>query len=343
MKTIFFNAKPYDKEFFDAANKRFMLSIQYIRPRLSQETSLLAKGFDVVCAFVNDEIDRKVIESLHEQGVRLIALRCAGFNNVDLKAALDNDIVVARVPSYSVHGVAEHAVALILSLNRKIYKAHNRIREGNFSLNGLLGFELHGKTIGVIGTGKIGVAFVNIMLGFGCRVLTYDPSVNKELENKNGVTYVSLNQLYKESDVISLHLPLTPKTLHLINEKSILKMKKGVMLINTSRGGLVDTRAVIRGLKSCRIGSFGLDVYEEEAHFFFEDFSDKIIQDDVLARLMTFPNVVMTGHQAFFTDTALKNIAETTLENIADFNVQKMKPGRQVTDAFIHQQARRKK
>lgn len=335
MKTLFFNSKPYDREFFDDANKKFKQHIHYIRPRLSKETCSLAAGYDAVCAFVNDELDRKVIEGLHKLGIKLIVLRCAGFNNVDLKAALDNEITVARVPAYSPHGVAEHAVALILALNRKIYRAHNRIHEGNFSLNSLLGFELYGKTVGVIGTGKIGVSFANIMLGFGCKILAYDPYVNKELAAKKNVSYVSLNELYKQSHIISLHLPLTPESFHLIDVGSIKKMRKGVMLINTSRGGLINTKAVVHGLKSGVIGYLGLDVYEEEAHFFFEDFSGKIIQDDTLARLMTFPNVVMTGHQAFFTETALQNIAETTLENIRDFERGKIKPECQVTEAFI--------
>jgi len=268
--------------------------------------------------FVNDQLNADVIEALYGFGVRLIALRCAGFNNVDLDAANKFEIKVVRVPAYSPYSVAEHTVALILALNRKIYKAYHRVREGNFALDGLLGYDLNGRTVGIIGTGKIGEVVTKIMKGFGCNILAYDLFQNKSCLDM-GVKYIPLENLFKESDIITLHCPLTRETHHIIDSNSLDKMKKGVVLINTSRGALIDTKAVIKALKSGKVGALGLDVYEEEADLFFEDLSNLIIQDDIFARLLTFPNVVITGHQAFFTKEALDGIALTTLDNITEF------------------------
>lgn len=334
MKVAVFSTKKYDREFLEMGNKGFGHELTYFEAHLSRETSRLAGGFDAVCVFVNDIADKEVIHHLSEAGVRLIALRCAGFNQVDVKAAHQAGIKIARVPAYSPHGVAEHAVALMLAVNRKISRAYNRVREGNFSLEGLMGFEIHGLTAGVIGTGKIGVSFARIMKGFGCKVLGSDPSPSPEAQ-KAGVEYVELFRLFRESDIVSLHAPLTRQTRHLINAESVARMKDGVMLINTSRGGLIDTRAVIEGLKSGKIGSFGLDVYEEEGDVFFEDLSSQVLQDDVLARLLTFPNVVMTGHQAFFTSNAMRNITEMTLKNISDFAQGKLPKENEVTLDYI--------
>ncbi len=317
MKVAIFSAKSYDKRYFELENTSFNHELVFFEANLNSMTATLAKGFIAVCAFVNDELDRECLKKLSDCGIKTVALRCAGFNNVDLDAASDLEIAVVRVPEYSPHGVAEHAVALILSLNRKIYRAYNRVRENNFLLEGLLGFNLNSKTIGTIGTGKIGSVFCKIMKGFGCSVLAYDPYPNKECI-ANGVEYVDLESLLKKSDIISLQCPLTPETYHLIDDKAISCLKEGVMLINTSRGALIDTVAVIKGLKSGRIGHLGLDVYEEEGDLFFEDVSDKILEDDVFARLLTFPNVLITGHQAFFTDEALEKIANITLQNLAD-------------------------
>ena len=318
MKLIIFNTKSYDRNFLEAANQKHSHEIKFLEPHLNINTAPLAQGYEGVCAFVNDVLDVDVLKILAQDGVKLIVLRCAGFNNIDLVAADELGFTVLRVPEYSPHGVAEHALALILALNRKIYRAHNRVREGNFSLDGLLGFEIYGKTVGVIGTGKIGMLFGKIMQGMGTRVIAYDKAENDELKHLD-VEYVSLDALYAESDIISLHVPLLPATHHMINDKSIRKMKDGVMLINTSRGGLIDTKAVIAGLKSGKIGYLGLDVYEEEGDLFFEDLSNIVIQDDTFSRLLTFPNVIITGHQAFFTQTALQNIADTTLQNVSDF------------------------
>jgi D-lactate dehydrogenase len=279
----------------------------------------LAAGCQAVCSFVNDRVDAAALQTLHDVGVRFIALRCAGFNHVDLAAAHALGIRIARVPEYSPYAVAEHAVALILSLNRKIPKAHARVREGNFTLDGLEGFDLHGKTVAVIGTGRIGQVLAQIMRGFGCEVLLVDLYPNEAFARDTGCTYVSLDEAYRRADIISLHVPLTPDTLHVIDPGAIARMKPGVMLINTGRGGLIDTKALIGGLKSGRIGAAGLDVYEEEAGIFFCDLSDAVIQDDLLARLMTFPNVLITAHQAFLTREALHNIAETTLANLTAF------------------------
>lgn len=316
MNIGFFSSKKYDKVVFDQTNSG-QHEITYHPVRLSKDTVALASGFDAVCCFVNDEIDASVIESLSNMKVKLLALRCAGFNNVDLTAAKANGLPICRVPEYSPYAVAEHTCALILDLNRNIHRAHNRIRENDYSLDGLLGFDLHGKTVGVIGAGKIGRAFINIMLGFGCYIQVCDPEYDQPDNPK--IKTGGLDDVLKNSDIISLHCPLVPGTHHMINQAAIDKMKHGVMLINTSRGGLVDTSAVIRALKTKKIGHLGLDVYEEESEMFFEDFSDTFIQDDVFARLQTFPNVTITGHQAFFTQEALEKIASTTLNNIEYF------------------------
>ncbi len=315
MKVAVFSTKVYDRRSLDEVNKGFQQELCYFEARLNSETVTLAKGYPVVCVFVNDVLDQVTLEKLSEGGTKVIALRCAGFNNVDLVTAENLGIKVVRVPSYSPYAVAEHALALILALNRKIHRAHNRVRENNFSLEGLLGFDLNGSVVGVIGTGKIGAIFAKIMQGFGCQVLAYDCFQNQTCLDL-GVEYANLKQLFEKSDIISLHCPLTPETYHLINQEAIAHMKKGVMIINTSRGALVDAQALIEGLKSEHIGYLGLDVYEEESDLFFEDLSGKVLHDDVFARLMTFSNVLVTGHQAFFTQEALENIATTTLLNI---------------------------
>lgn len=317
-KVILFDAKPYDRLFFDEANQCYGYSLKYIANRLSIDTVALASGYDAVCAFVNDDVSAPVVERLHELGVPVIAMRCAGYNNVDL-AAVFRKIHVARVPAYSPYAVAEHAMALVLGLNRKTHKAYNRTRDGNFALSGLLGFDLHGKTGGVIGTGRIGQVFASILKGFGMRVLAFDRFPQPEWAEQAGVEYTDLDSLYRQADVISLHCPLTPDTEYMIDALSLEKMKDGVMLINTSRGGLIRTRDLIDALKSGKIGAAGLDVYEEEDEYFFEDRSADVLTDDVLARLLTFPNVLVTAHQAFFTREALQNIAQTTLANLREF------------------------
>ena len=318
MKVAVFSFKSYDKEFLNEANKNYGHELVFLESRLNSVTVGLTQGFDVVCVFVNDDLNKDVIIALAKNGVRLIVLRCAGFNNVDLVQAKASGIVVARVPAYSPHGVAEHAVALILALNRRICRAYNRVRDGNFSIEGLLGFELRGKTIGIMGTGKIGLIMAGIMQGFGCRVLAYDVYINSACEQL-GVKYVPKEEIFTQSDIISLHLPLNHQTQHVINEQSLAQMKAGVMIINTSRGGLIRSSCLVDGLKSGKIGYLGLDVYEEEEKMFFEDLSGQIIYDDIFARILTFPNVIITGHQAFFTDTALCNIAQTTIKNIDDY------------------------
>ena len=324
MKIIIFNTKPYDRASFDNVLEGTKHKFKYVETKLTSETARLAHGYDCACIFVNDIADHDVIAELAEHGTKLIALRCAGFNNVDLHAARKFGVCVVRVPEYSPYGVAEHAISLIMSLNRKIHRAHNRIREGNFALSGLLGFDIHGKTAGVIGTGKIGGIAARILSqGFGCKVLAYDQFPNKDLMDEKICEYTSLEKLLKNSDIITLHCPLNPQTHYIINEDSIELMKKGTMLINTSRGGLVDTLAVTAALKNGQIGSLGIDVYEEEGDLFFEDLSDDVIQDDVFARLLTFPNVIITGHQAYFTKEALINIAETTISNIGEFEKEK--------------------
>lgn len=310
-----FSSKSYDKQFLDAENANFGFEIDYHEARLSPKTAILASGCDAVCLFVNDRADAEVLDGLAKLGVRFIALRCAGFNNVDLEAAERLGIAVARVPAYSPYAVAEHTLALILSLNRKTHRAHSRVRDGNFALDGLLGFDLHGKTVGVIGTGRIGSVFAKIMRGFDCEVIGHDPYPSPAFTQAGGA-YAPLGEVLARSSIISLHCPLTPETFHLINDEAISRMQPGVMIINTSRGALIDSRALITGLKSGHIGYVGLDVYEEEADLFFEDLSGRVIQDDVFARLNTFPNVMITGHQAFFTSNALSNIASTTLRNI---------------------------
>lgn len=318
MKVAIFSTKTYDRTFLEAANQQHGHELVFFEPRLSQATAALAEGFTAVCVFVNDQLGADVIGRLAQAGVQLVALRCAGFNNVDLGAAEQHNLTVVRVPGYSPYAVAEHTVALLLTLNRKIHRAYARVREGNFALDGLLGFDIHGQTVGIIGTGKIGREVARIMHGFGCRLLAYDPYPQPEASALH-LQYVSLDDLLTQADIITLHAPLTPQTHHLINSQAIAQMKHGVTLINTSRGALVDTQAVIDGLKSGQIGYLGLDVYEEEADLFFEDLSSQVIQDDLFSRLLTFPNVVITGHQAFFTSNALQNIAETTLANITAF------------------------
>ena len=317
-KIAFFDTKPYDSKSFDENNKNFEFDITYFGAHLNQNTVELAYDFDAVCIFVNDTLNKEVIGHLLEHGVQLIALRCAGYNNVDFKAAYGK-IHVVHVPAYSPFAVAEHATALMLSLNRKIHKAYYRTRDGNFSINGLLGFDMHEKTAGVVGTGKIGKCLVSILKGFGMNILAYDPEPNEEYAGKTGVKYVNLNELYAKSDVISLHCPLNTETEHMINEKTIERMKDGVMIINTGRGKLIHTEALINGLKCGKIGAAGLDVYEEESEYFFEDKSTEMITDDILARLLTFPNVLITSHQGFFTSEALGNIAEITLNNLKEF------------------------
>jgi len=318
MKVAVFSTKSYDRTFLEAANVGGKHDLVFFEPRLNLETSVLAAGFPAVCAFVNDSLDAKTLLSIAEKGVRLLALRSAGFNHVDLAAARDLDLTLLRVPAYSPYAVAEHAVALILSLNRRIHRAYNRVREGNFALDGLLGFDLHGKTVGIVGTGRIGAITAQILYGFGCRLVGYDVYQNPDCLAL-GMEYVALPELFAASDIVSLHCPLIPETYHLIGAEAIGQMKPGMMLINTSRGQLIDTKAVTKALKSGIIGYLGLDVYEQETDLFFEDLSNHVIQDDVFQRLLTFPNVLITGHQAFFTEEALKNIAETTIGNITDF------------------------
>jgi D-lactate dehydrogenase len=318
MKVAVFSTKPYDREYLDRANAGHGHALTFFDAHLDRETAILGAGHGAVCAFVNDVLDSEVLRQLAAGGARLIALRSAGFNQVDLAAARSHGLVVARVPAYSPYAVAEHAVGLILTLNRKYHRAYNRVRDGNFSLQGLRGFDLHGRTVGTVGTGKIGAVFARIMLGFGCRVLAFDPAPDQGSRDL-GVEYVALDELLRTSDIVSLHAPLSERTHHLIDAARLSLMKRGVMLINTSRGALIDTRAVIEALKSGQIGYLGIDVYEEEEQLFFEDLSSEIIHDDVFMRLLTFPNVIVTAHQAFFTEEALLNIASTTLANITAF------------------------
>ena len=315
MKTIsFYDAKPYDKISFNKLKEKYGFDIIYYDTKLNKNTVKMAEGSDAVCAFVNDTLDQPVIEALTKMNIQVIAMRCAGYNNVDLKAAKDK-IHVVRVPAYSPYAVAEFALGLLLTLNRKIHHAYNRTREFNFSLNGLTGFDLRGKTVGVVGTGKIGRVFMEVCSGLGVNIVAYDPYPAKD----SNINYVSFDELCKVSDIISLHCPLTKESHHIINKKSISLMKRGVYLINTSRGALIDSEALVEGLKDGKIGAAGLDVYEEESDVFYEDLSSSIVKDDVLARLLTFPNVLITSHQAFLTKDALSNIAETTLENLKAF------------------------
>jgi len=318
MRVAFFSTHAFDRRFFDGANLAAGHDLHYLEARLTPATSALARGCPAVCAFVNDQLDGAVLAALAAGGTRLIALRSAGFNHVDLAAARELALTVARVPAYSPHAVAEHTIALILSLNRKTHRAYARVREGNFALDGLLGFDLCGRTAGVVGTGKIGSVVARILLGFGCRVLAYDVAPDRACRDM-GVEYVGLDDLWRQADILTLHAPLTPQTRHLVDATAIARMKPGVMIVNTSRGALVDTKALIGGLKSGHVGLVGLDVYEEEEGLFFQDLSSHVIQDDVFARLLTFPNVVVTAHQAFFTSDALRAISETSLANVSAF------------------------
>lgn len=315
MKILFFSAQPYDKQFFNQYNDSFGFKLEFLETQLNSQTASLVQDAEAVCVFVNDKLDAAVCKQLAQKGVNVIALRCAGFNNIDLEAAKQNGLKVCRVPAYSPEAVAEHAIAMILTLGRKTHKAYNRVREQNFSLNGLQGFNLHGKTVGVIGTGNIGKAFCKIMLGFGCRVMAFDLIANKDLEAM-GVSYHPLIEVLQQADIISLHCPLNEQTHHLINSETLAFMKKGAMLINTSRGGLIDTKAIIAALKTGHIGYLGIDVYEQEEKLFFQDLSSSIIEDDTIQRLMGFPNVLVTAHQAFFTNEALAQIATITLNNV---------------------------
>ncbi|MBM3778981.1 MAG: 2-hydroxyacid dehydrogenase [Acidimicrobiia bacterium] len=319
MRVAVFSTHAFDRQFFDAANLTRGHDLHYLEPRLAPATAALAAGAPVVCAFVNDVLNGEVLAQLAEGGTRLVALRSAGFNHVDVARARELRLTVARVPAYSPHAVAEHTVALILTLNRRIHRAYARVREGNFALDGLLGFDLSRRTAGVVGTGRIGAVVARILIGFGCRVLASDVAPSDECRAL-GVEYVPLDRLWAESDIVTLHAPLTPETRHLVDSRTIALMKRGVMIVNTSRGALVDAPALIAGLKTGHIGFLGLDVYEEEEQLFFADHSADVIQDDVFARLLTFPNVVITAHQAFFTEDALRAIAETTLDNVSAFD-----------------------
>jgi D-lactate dehydrogenase len=318
MHVAVFSTRPYDRHFLERANAAGRHRLDFHEARLDKASAALASGALAVCAFVNDRLDAGVLRQLHASGVRLLALRSAGFNHVDLEAAAALGLAVGRVPEYSPHAVAEHTVALLLALNRRIHRAYNRVREGNFALEGLLGFDLHGRTIGIVGTGKIGECFARIMAGFGCELLGFDPQPNPACVAL-GMRYVDLPELLAASDVISLHCPLTPQTRHLIDGEALARVKPGAMLLNTSRGAVVDARALIAALKAGTLGSLGLDVYEEEADLFFRDLSDEVLRDDVFARLLTFPNVLITGHQAFFTEEAMSAIAATTLANLDAF------------------------
>jgi D-lactate dehydrogenase len=316
-KISFFSTQSYDKSFFEKYNADFGFELEFFEVQLNSRTINLMQESAIVCVFVNDVVDAEVIKKLAENGVKIIALRCAGFNNVDLIAAKKAGIRVCRVPSYSPEAVAEHAMAMILTLNRKTHKAYNRVREQNFSLNGLLGFDLHGKTVAVIGTGNIGKAFAKVVLGFGCKVLAFDINKDQEMEGL-GVHYETLENIFKWSDIISLHCPLNDNTKHMINKSSLSQMKDNIMLINTSRGALINTTDIIEALKDAKVGYLGIDVYEQEEKLFFKDLSEDIIQDDDIQRLMSFPNVLVTAHQAFFTNEALTQIATTTFENVSD-------------------------
>lgn len=318
IKIAFFDTKSYDKEIFEHVNKLYGYEIHFYKDRLTTHSVSLTLGMDAVCIFVNDECNADVVCQLAENGVKLIALRCAGFNNVDLKKA-KNKIKVVRVPAYSPHAVAEYAITLMLALNRKVYRSWNRTREGNFKLSGLLGFDMYGKTAGIIGMGRIGKELAKILRGFGMDVLAYDSYVDEQFAIEHQIKMTTPDELYAKSDIISLHCPLTPETEHIINSESLAKMKKGVMIINTGRGKLIKTEDLIAALRICKVGSVGLDVYEEEAAYFYEDRSNKMIDDDKLALLLMMPNVIISSHQAFFTQEAVQNIAETTMQNIKDF------------------------
>ncbi len=318
IKLTVFSTKNWVSTSFEKVNKRFNYDITYFESRFDYKTAPLAAGADAICVFVNDKADARALEILKEHNVKLIALRCAGFNNVDIDKAKELGIGIVRVPAYSPYAVAEHTLGLILALNRKLHKAYTRVRDGNFALDGLLGFDIHNKTIGVVGTGKIGQIFCKLMHGFGTRILAFDKFPSQEMQDM-GVEYVDLQTLYQQSDILSLHCPLTYETYHMINDYAIASMKPGVMIVNTSRGPLIDTNAVIDGLKKGKVGYLALDVYEEEEALFFEDLSEKVIQDDQFVRLETFPNVLITAHQAFFTKEAIQNISETTFSSIQEF------------------------
>ena len=317
MKIAFFDTKAYDRPSFEQYGEEYGVSFTFFETKLNETTAELTRGYDGVCAFVNDTVNGAVIDTLAANGVKVLAMRCAGYNNVDLSHARGK-LQVVRVPAYSPYAVAEHAMALLLTSVRRIHKAYNRTREFNFSLNGLTGFDLYGKTVGVIGTGKIGKVFINICRGFGMKVLAYDKFPSAELDNGDTVRYVPLEEIFLSSDIISLHCPLTEETYHMIDEAAIAKCKKGVVILNTSRGALVDAEALLSGIKSRKIGAACLDVYEEESEVFFEDNSGHILEDDILARLISMPNVIVTSHQAFLTEDALDNIAQTTVRNIVD-------------------------
>lgn len=340
MQIAVFDTHSYDRSALEAANARYGHDLTFFEPRLTPETARLAAGFPAVCSFVNYRLDRTALEMLHQGGTRLVALRSAGYNHVDLQAAAELGLTVVRVPAYSPHAVAEHAVALILALNRKIYRAFNRVREGNFELDGLVGYDLAGKTVGIVGTGKIGSVFAGIMRGFGCRVLAFDRYQNERLV-ASGVTYGTRDEIFAASDILSLHVPLTPDTHHMIDAAALASMKRGVVLINTSRGALIDTRALIAALKTGQIGAAGLDVYEEEEGIFFRDLSDQVLQDDMLARLLTFPNVLITAHQAFLTREALDSIANTTLDNVRAFESENRAQNEVRAEQMIRPQAAR--
>ena len=318
MKIAFFDTKPYDKPSFEKFGAEHGVTFKYFEAKLNEDTVDLAHGFDGVCVFVNDTVNAAVIDRLCELGVKVVALRCAGFNNVDMKHAFGR-IHVLRVPAYSPYAVAEHAMAMLLTSIRRIHKAYIRTRDFNFSLVNMTGFDLHGKTVGVIGTGRIGRVFIDICRGFGMRVLAYDKFHAEGLDNGGTVRYVELDELFENSDIISLHCPLTEDTYHIVDGYTIEKCKRGVVIINTSRGALVDAEALLEGIKARKVGAACLDVYEEESEFFFEDFSGHILDDDILARLISMPNVIVTSHQAFLTDEALENIADTTVKNLIDF------------------------
>ena len=319
MKIAFFDTRPYDKPSFERIGTENGIKFKYFETKLNEDTVELAHGFDGVCVFVNDTVNAAVIDKLVEMNVRIVALRCAGFNNVDMKYAFGK-VHVLRVPAYSPYAIAEHAIAMLLTSIRRIHKAYIRTRDFNFSLNGMTGFDLHGKTVGVVGTGRIGRAFIDICRGFGMKVLAYDKFHASDLEGVECVRYVELDELFEKSDIISLHCPLTEETYHMIDAQTIEKCKQGVVIINTSRGALVDAEALLEGIKSRKVGAACLDVYEEESDFFFEDFSGHIIDDDILARLISMPNVIVTSHQAFLTEEALTNIAETTVGNLVEFS-----------------------
>lgn len=325
MKVPCFSTQPYDREFLLAASASRDLQWDFLEASLDQSTAKLAHGARAICLFVNDLLDAKTLRDLHQHGLRAVALRCAGFNNVDLTVCRELGIQVARVPAYSPHAVAEHTIALLLTLNRRLHKAYNRVREGNFALSGLMGFDLHGKTVGVVGTGKIGSIVVDILLGFGCRVVAYDP-----YPSRSDIEYCELSTLLRESKVVTLHLPLTPDSHHMIDARALSLMPRGAFLVNTSRGALVDAVAVIEALKTGHLGGLAIDVYEEEGDLFFRDLSATVIQDDVFVRLSSFPNVLISGHQAFFTEEALEAIARTTVANLLDIQA-----GRELGDRAV--------